>query len=80
MSSTRHWPILGGRATVLLALVLFAGIYALRESDPNVGDAEGILYVVPIAVLALRFGLRGGLRARCWLRLVLAWVTTTMCT
>ena len=40
--------------------MLFAGIFALRENDANVGDAEGILYVVPIALVALRYGLRGG--------------------
>jgi PAS domain S-box-containing protein len=57
----RGWPTLGGPATIALAIVLFVGVFALREGDANVGDAEGTLYVVPIAVLALRFGLRGGL-------------------
>jgi PAS domain-containing protein len=38
--------------------VLFIGIFALRESEPDVGDVTEILFVVPIA---LRFGLRGGL-------------------
>ena len=42
------------------ALVLFAVIFAMRENDANVGDSEGTLYVVPIALLALRYGLRGG--------------------
>jgi len=40
---------------------LFLGIFALGVSDPNLGDGEGILFVVPIGALALRFGLRGGL-------------------
>jgi PAS domain S-box-containing protein len=53
--------MLGNPATIAIALLLFAGIFALREGDANVGDAEGILYVVPIAVLALALGLRGGL-------------------
>jgi HD-GYP domain-containing protein (c-di-GMP phosphodiesterase class II) len=45
---------------IAIAIVLFLGVFALRESDANVGDAEGILYVIPIAMLAIRFGLRGG--------------------
>jgi len=53
--------MLGGSATIALAIVLCVGVFALRARDSNVGDAEGILYVVPIALLALRFGLRGGL-------------------
>jgi PAS domain S-box-containing protein len=56
----RARPALGGPATVVLALVLFAVVFMLRNGDPNVGDSEGTLYVVPIALLALRFGLRGG--------------------
>ena len=57
----RGWPTLGGPATVALAIVLFVAIFALRKSDPNVGNGEGTLFVVPIALLALRFGVRGGL-------------------
>ena len=41
--------------------MLFAGTFALRVRDPNAGNAEGILYVLPITLLALRFGMRGGL-------------------
>ncbi|MGO9321543.1 MAG: HD-GYP domain-containing protein [Solirubrobacteraceae bacterium] len=48
-------------ATLALVFALFLGIFALRVSDPNVGDGEGILFVVPVGALALRFGLRGGL-------------------
>jgi response regulator RpfG family c-di-GMP phosphodiesterase len=43
------------------ALALFLAIYALRVSDPNVGDGSAFLFVVPIAVLSLGMGLRGGL-------------------
>jgi putative nucleotidyltransferase with HDIG domain len=52
---------LGSAATLALSLTLFAAIFALRVSDTNVGDNEGILFIVPIGLLALRFGLRGGL-------------------
>jgi PAS domain S-box-containing protein len=59
---------------VAAALVLFAGIFALRENDANVGDAQGTLYVVPIALLALRYGLRGGAAgATAALGLTVAW-------
>ena len=61
----RTWPRLGGPASIsavlALALALFAGIFVLRDSDPNVVDAHEILFVLPIALLAIRFGLRGGL-------------------
>jgi PAS domain S-box-containing protein len=61
----RSWLRLGGpgstRATIVLALALFAGIFVLRESDPNLVDAHEILFVLPIALLAIRFGFRGGL-------------------
>ena len=57
-----------------VALVLFVGIFALRENDANVGDAEGTLYVVPIALLALRYGLRGGVAgATASFGLIVAW-------
>jgi PAS domain S-box-containing protein len=57
----RNWPKLASRATIPLALLLFGAVFALRVSDPSVGNAEGILFVAPIGVLALRFGFRGGL-------------------
>jgi PAS domain S-box-containing protein len=64
----------GARQTILLALALFAGIYVLQSRDTNPVDAEEVLYVVPIALLALRFGLRGGLAgAFVGLALVGAW-------
>src|ERR1035437_664687 len=63
--SLRSWPRLGGpasiSATLALALALFAGIFLLRMSDQDVTDGTEILFVLPIALLAIRFGLRGGL-------------------
>jgi PAS domain S-box-containing protein len=72
-----RWPTLGPRATITIAIALFAGVFVMRISDPNVGDAVGALYVVPTAVLALRFGLRGGL-AGCLagIALVVTWDLT----
>ncbi len=63
-----------GPQTVELALALFAAIYALQASDANSADATEVLYVVPIALLALRFGLRGGLAgALVGLALIAMW-------
>jgi len=47
--------------TILCAAALFGGFYALQSQDSNPADALEVLYVLPIAVLALRFGLLGGL-------------------
>jgi response regulator RpfG family c-di-GMP phosphodiesterase len=69
-SLTRSSPAIA----IGLALALFLGVFALRDGDANVGDAEGILYVIPIACLALRFGLRGGLvGALTSFALIVAW-------
>jgi PAS domain-containing protein len=63
LRTLRTWPRLGGPASIsaTLALALFAGIFLLRMSDPDVTDGTEILFVLPIALLAIRFGLRGGL-------------------
>jgi PAS domain S-box-containing protein len=47
--------------TIALAVALFAAFYAMQATDTHQADALEVMYVVPIAVLALRFGLRGGL-------------------
>jgi len=74
LAEIRRWPTLGARATVGMALVLFALVFALRVGDSHVGDAEGALFIVPIGVLALRFGLRGALAGSLLaLVLVLVW-------
>jgi PAS domain S-box-containing protein/putative nucleotidyltransferase with HDIG domain len=57
----RKWLALDGAQTVVLALVLFASVYTLQANDTDPADALEVLYVVPIALLALGFGLRGGL-------------------
>jgi PAS domain S-box-containing protein len=57
----RTWPAPAGRLTLVVAAVLFAAVFVLRIFDSNPVDAEGVLYLVPIGMLALRFGLRGGL-------------------
>jgi PAS domain S-box-containing protein len=59
----RDWLRLGGPASIpaTIALALFAGIFVLRDLDPSVGRANEILFMLPIALLTIRFGLRGGL-------------------
>jgi PAS domain S-box-containing protein len=70
----RRWPTFGARETIAMSLVLFAAVFALRLSDTSMSDAEGVLYIVPIGVLALRFELRGALvGALVALGLVVAW-------
>jgi PAS domain S-box-containing protein len=74
LHALRRVPALGDAGTIATAVVLFAIVSLLRWGDPNVGDAVGTLYVVPLAVLALRFGLRGGLTgAAASLALTAAW-------
>lgn len=69
-----NWAILDGPQTVAIVLVLFAGVYVLQAKDTNPADALEVLYVVPIALLALRFGLRGGLvGALIGLALIVVW-------
>jgi HD-GYP domain-containing protein (c-di-GMP phosphodiesterase class II) len=70
----RDWSTPEAGATVVAAIAIFLGVFLLRNSDTSTGDAEGILYVVPIALLALRFGLRGGLTgAAMSFALIVAW-------
>jgi len=55
----RSWPGLGVPATI--AIALFAGIFALGDLDRSVSDADEMLFMLPIALLAIRLGFRGGL-------------------
>ena len=50
-------------AVMGVAAVLFAAIAAVRVAYPAPKDAIGILFVLPIAVVATQFGIRGGLAA-----------------
>jgi PAS domain S-box-containing protein len=60
-ANARGWWTLTRRATIVVAITLFAAISALRIADTNPMHVLGVLYLVPIALLALGFGLRGGL-------------------
>jgi len=64
----RLWPDrrsglfdLSKRVTVAIALVATVAVYALRYVDDNVADVPLLLFTVPIALCAVRFGFKGGL-------------------
>jgi PAS domain S-box-containing protein len=70
----RAWPEPEGRTTLAFAAVLFAVVFVLRIFDSSPSNAEGVLYLIPIGMLALRFGLRGGIAgALVGVVLVLSW-------
>lgn len=50
-------------ATVAFSGLLFGAILALRVASADSGDATLVLFVIPIALCALEFGIRGGLAA-----------------
>jgi diguanylate cyclase (GGDEF)-like protein/PAS domain S-box-containing protein len=52
-----------GRAAVWVSAALFAAIFAGRLAVRDPGAGLGFLYVLPIAVLSMEFGLAGGLAA-----------------
>ena len=58
----RRWA---ERRTVVLAtaVVLGVGIFVARQLASTTGDAISLLYVIPVALVALELGLRGGLVA-----------------
>jgi PAS domain S-box-containing protein len=54
----------GRRVSILLlAAFLFAGIFALRHSREDPGALVSVLYVIPIALVAVELGMVGGLTA-----------------
>ncbi len=59
-------------------MLLFALLFALRQVSPYGGDPLALLYVVPIALIALEFGLLGGLAATLLAVALLAlWLLTS---
>jgi diguanylate cyclase (GGDEF)-like protein/PAS domain S-box-containing protein len=49
-----------GRWVIAFAVILTAAIAVVRAFDTNPADAPGVLLIVPVAVCAVRFGVRGG--------------------
>ncbi|MHB1539637.1 MAG: sensor histidine kinase [Solirubrobacteraceae bacterium] len=63
--AARRWARSHGRRPLSLAVAttLFAGIFVLRELSGSEGDAFSLLYVIPVAIVGLQLGLRGGFAA-----------------
>lgn len=62
-------------AAVAVSAVLYAVVLALRFAVDYAGDSVSLLYVLPIALLAVTFGLRAGLAAGVLgILLVVVWV------
>lgn len=55
----RHHP----RTAAGVAAAMFVGVFAVRMSVDGTREAISVLYVLPIALLAMAFGLRTGLAA-----------------
>ena len=55
----RRWPT----ASVAVAAVLYAGVFTLRTTTGEPSDTTSMFYVLPIALLAITFGLVVGLLA-----------------
>jgi PAS domain S-box-containing protein len=49
------------RRALLVSTILFLAVFLLRMADPRADDGETLLYVLPVGLLALVFGVRGGL-------------------
>ncbi|MFP5348011.1 MAG: hypothetical protein ACLGIA_13415 [Actinomycetes bacterium] len=62
------------RATVAVAAALFVAVFVLRLSVGTVTDVVSMLFTLPIALLAVAFGLRAGIAAGLvGVALVVAW-------
>ena len=55
--SARTWS---ARWVIAFAIILTAAIGVVRVIDSSPADSPGVLLIVPVAVCAVRFGLRGG--------------------
>jgi hypothetical protein len=60
-SAAYPWYRTYRRAAVLLSAGLFVAVTALHVVVNGTGEAVDILYALPVALLAMSFGLRGGL-------------------
>ena len=52
-----RWP----RASIVVAVLLYAGIFALRMTTGSPSEATTMFFVLPVALLAMTFGLLAGL-------------------
>jgi PAS domain S-box-containing protein/putative nucleotidyltransferase with HDIG domain len=64
LSHLAHWlqrPGKRRRTAVVVAAGLYGAIYALRANDGNAVNGEDVLLALPVALLALQFGIAGGI-------------------
>lgn len=63
---------------LLASAAMFVAVFALRQADSDAHDAVALLYVLPILLLSLELGVRGGLLAAALaLALVGLWALTS---
>jgi len=55
---------------LFLTATLFAAVYGLRLFDQDARNGIAFLYSLPVALVALRFGLKGGLAGACFAMLL----------
>lgn len=55
----RRWP----RATIAAAALLYVGVFVVRLSIHGASEVISLLYALPVALIAVAFGLAGGLLA-----------------
>jgi hypothetical protein len=68
----RSWETWTPLGTIGLAGAMYAAFYVLQARDTRPADALEVLYTIPIAILALRFGLRGGIAGTVFAVLLIA--------
>lgn len=74
-----RWPSSRDRRMVTLAVAagLFVSVFVLREMSTSKRDALSVLYVIPVAIVALEYGLRTGfIAALAASGAVAVWLTT----
>lgn len=77
-SSREPWFRRHPAAVFVVAGVLFASVWLLRLFDGEPVDASTLLFTLPVALIAVAFGLRAGLAAGAFaVLLVVIWVVST---
>jgi putative nucleotidyltransferase with HDIG domain len=56
-----HPRLPGARGALIVSAAVFAAVVGLRIYDPNLDDGVSFLFVIPVALFALLYGLPGGL-------------------
>lgn len=77
-SSREPWFRQHPKLVLAVATVLFASVWLLRLFNGEPTDASTLLFTLPVALIAIAFGLRAGLAAGTLaVVLVVVWVVTT---